>query len=810
MNDLSRDLRYAMRRVRRNPGFSLVVILTLALGIGATTAIFSVVDAVLLRPLPYESPDRLVRLWGDESGLRTGSSWASYPDFVDFEEQVESFGGLAAWSNAGATLTGYGGDPVRVQLRRITHDLFPLLGLAPEIGRGILAEEDRIDAEPVAVLRHGFWTNRLGGDPDIVGKELVLDGRPHTVVGIMPPRFRFGDADAFIPLAHEHAGDSRGAHRILPVARLAPDVTLERADAEVRAVASRLEEAYPEYNSNRTAYLEPLHQAVVGRVSTTLWVVFGLVGLVLAIACANVANLFLARTAELGRDVAIRRALGGGHRHILRQLGSEGLVLGALGGTAGVGLAVVALGALRTLAPAGIPRMEGVELDGTVLIFALGLTLVTALTFTLPPALQAMRVDLQARLKQGGRSAAGGRGRKLPEGVVAFEVALATIAVVAAGLLLNSFLELQRVDAGFTRDSVLVVPLALPEGAYWTQSDPAEDGSRVIAFYGELERRVAALPGVESVAAAYMHPLSGGWESSFQIRGVIEAPPGQRPEARIRPVMPGYFETVGMSLLKGRDFTNRDRFGSPGVVIVNESFAETFFAGGEALGHRVVRQPWWAGQPGEYEIVGVVGDVKMDGLDEAVPTALYFPHAQFPFSDLNLVVAAETDPLSLLPAIQEATWEIDPNLPIENVSTLAEIRSGSVATERFRTLLVAIFASVALLLSAIGIYGVISYSVVRRTRELGLRVSLGAQVTDVLLLIVRQGMTVTGIGLAVGTGAALFVADLLSSLLFGVSPNDPVTFGAVIAVFGAVALAACLVPAWRATRVDPVVALRAE
>ena len=810
MNDLSRDLRYAMRRVRRNPGFSLVVILTLALGIGATTAIFSVVDAVLLRPLPYESPDRLVRLWGDESGLRTGSSWASYPDFVDFEEQVESFGGLAAWSNAGATLTGYGGDPVRVQLRRITHDLFPLLGLAPEIGRGILAEEDRIDAEPVAVLRHGFWTNRLGGDPDIVGKELVLDGRPHTVVGIMPPRFRFGDADAFIPLAHEHAGDSRGAHRILPVARLAPDVTLERADAEVRAVASRLEEAYPEYNSNRTAYLEPLHQAVVGRVSTTLWVVFGLVGLVLAIACANVANLFLARTAELGRDVAIRRALGGGHRHILRQLGSEGLVLGALGGTAGVGLAVVALGALRTLAPAGIPRMEGVELDGTVLIFALGLTLVTALTFTLPPALQAMRVDLQARLKQGGRSAAGGRGRKLPEGVVAFEVALATIAVVAAGLLLNSFLELQRVDAGFTRDSVLVVPLALPEGAYWTQSDPAEDGSRVIAFYGELERRVAALPGVESVAAAYMHPLSGGWESSFQIRGVIEAPPGQRPEARIRPVMPGYFETVGMSLLKGRDFTNRDRFGSPGVVIVNESFAETFFAGGEALGHRVVRQPWWAGQPGEYEIVGVVGDVKMDGLDEAVPTALYFPHAQFPFSDLNLVVAAETDPLSLLPAIQEATWEIDPNLPIENVSTLAEIRSGSVATERFRTLLVAIFASVALLLSAIGIYGVISYSVVRRTRELGLRVSLGAQVTDVLLLIVRQGMIVASIGLAVGTGAALFVADLLSSLLFGVSPNDPVTFGAVIAVFGAVALAACLVPAWRATRVDPVVALRAE
>ena len=810
MNDLMKDTRYALRRIRKNPGFSVVVVLTLALGIGATTAIFSVVDAVLLRPLPYDDPDRLVLLWGDESGLRTGSSWASYPDFVDFEEQVGSFEGLAAWSNAGATLTGYGGEPVRVGLRRITHDLFPLLGIAPEIGRGILPEEDRIGAGPVAILRHGFWTNRLGGDAGVIGATLTLDGRPHTVVGIMPERFRFGDADVFVPLAHEHAGDSRGAHRILPVARLKSNVTLDRADAEVRAVAARLEEEYPEFNSNRSAYLEPLHQAIVGRISTTIWVVFGLVALVLAIACANVANLFLARTAERSRDVAIRRALGGGQRHILRQLGTESLVLGALGGLAGVGLAVGALGALKTLAPADIPRIEGVELNGVVLLFAAGLTLITGLVFTLPPAVQAMRVDLQSRLKQGGRSAAAPRSRKLPEGVVILEVALATIAVVAAGLLLNSFLELQRVDAGFTRDSVLVVPLALPEGAYWTQSDPEEDGSRVLAFYEELGRRVAALPGVESVSAAYMHPLSGGWESSFQIPGVIEAPQGQRPEARIRPVMPGYFETVGMRLLRGRDFRSQDRFGSPGVVIVNETFAETFFPGGEPLGHRVARQAWWAGQPEEYEIVGVVADVKMDGLDEAVPTALYFPHAQFPFSDLNLVVAAERDPLALLPAIQEATWEIDPNLPIENVSTLAELRSGSVATERFRTLLVALFASVALLLSAIGIYGVISYSVVRRTRELGLRVSLGAQVADVLLLIVRQGMTVTAIGLAVGAGAALFATDLLSSLLFGVSPTDPATFVVVTGVFATVALAACLVPAWRATRVDPVVALRAE
>ncbi|MEJ2335660.1 MAG: ABC transporter permease [Gemmatimonadales bacterium] len=810
MNDVARDLRYSLRRIGRRPGFTLVVVMTLALGIGATTGIFSVVDAVLLRPLPYKSPDRLVLLWGDETGRRTGSSWASFPDFVDFEAQVRSFEGLAAWSNASATLSRQGGDPIRVPLRRVTHDLFPLLGISPASGRGFLPEEDRVGAEPVVLLDHGFWAQNLGGEPSALGNSLVLDGQPYTIVGIMPEGLNFGEADIFIPLSPEHAEDSRGAHRILPVARLREGVSLEEADAEVRAVAARLEETYPDHNSNRSAYLQPLHDAVVGQVSTALWVVFGLVGLVLLIACANVANLFVARTAELGRDVAIRRALGGGHRHVLRQLGTESLVLGICGGTAGVLLAVGSLGVLKAMAPAGIPRIAEVGLDGVVLAFAGGLTLLTGMAFTLPPALQAMRVDLHQTLKQGGRTAAGARSGRLLQMVVVLQVALAVVAVVAAGLLLNSFLKLQKVEAGFSDEDVLVVPLALPEGQYWTRGDPEEDGSRAVGFYREVERRIASIPGVTSVAAAYMHPLSGGWESSFWLPGVLEAPEGLRPEARIRPVTPGYFGTVGMPLLRGRDFTKQDGLHAPGVVIVNESFARTFFPEGEPIGHRVARGAWWSGQPEEFEIVGVVGDVKMDGLDEDVPTALYFPHAQFPFSDLNVVVASSTNPSALIPAIRQEIWEVDPKLPVENARTLGEIRTLSVAAERFRTGLVALFAAVALLLSAIGIYGVITYSVARRTREMGLRMSLGAQVLDVLWLVVRQGMTVTGIGLAVGVSVALLITDLMSSLLFGVSSTDPATFLAVSGLFAAIALLACLIPAVRATRVDPVVALRAE
>ena len=808
MEEFARDLRYALRQLVRKPGFAAVIVLTLALGIGANTAIFSVVDGVLLRPLPFDDPDELVILWGDESGQKTGISWTSYPDYIDFERQAESFESLAAWSGQSATLTAYGGDPVRVSVGQVTWNLFSMLGAGPAMGRGFLEEEDQLGAADVLVLSHAFWTNRLGADPDVVGKSLSLDDTPYQVVGVMPHDFGWDDAEVFAPLVPQYGRDSRGAHRILPLARLGDGVALERGDAEVAAIAARLEAEYPDTNTGRGAYLEPLHESVVGDVRATLWAVFGMVGLVLLIACANVANILLTRATERSQEIAVRSALGAGRRHILRQLGAESLVLATFGGVAGIAVAEGGLRLLKALSPGGIPRLDSVTLSGRVMLFAFLVTILTGLVFGLLPSLQATRVNLQARLKEGGRYGAGRQRTRLSQAVVVGEVALALVAVVSAGLLVNSFLRLQKVDAGFSAESVLVVPIALPAGKYWNRGDP--DGRVAVAFYEEAERRVAALPGVNSVAAAYMHPLSGGWESSFIIKGVLEPPQGERPEARLRPVTPGYFRTVGMRLIKGRDIADTDDAGAPGVIVVNESFERTFFPDGDALGHTVERHPWWEALPYQYEIVGVVADVKMDGLTASVPTALYFSHPQFPFSDMNLVIGTDVDANTLLASVREEIWSIDPELPIEGAATLTEIRSGAVASEKFRTILVGMFAAIALLLSAIGIYGVLSYSVAQRTREVGLRMSLGAQTTDVLRLIVRQGMTLTVVGLVVGSILALLATGALSSLLFEVSPTDPVTFAAVVVILAVVALLACLIPALRATRVDPIVALRSE
>ncbi|MCG8468912.1 MAG: ABC transporter permease [Gemmatimonadetes bacterium] len=805
MDDLIRNLRYALRQLTRRPGFAAVVVLTLALGIGANTAIFSVVDGVLLQPLPYDDPDELVILWGDEGGIGTGSSGTSYPDLVDFQDQAASFETLAAWNDETYTLTGYGGEPVRVPLTRVTWDLFPMLGVAPAMGRGFTESEDRLGAPDVAVLTYAFWRDRLGASPEAIGSTLTADGRAFEVVGVMPEGFQWSRGEIYAPLVARWGEDFRGNHRLVPIGRLAAGVSIEEADAEVKAIAARLERMYPEDNTDRSAYLEPYRDTVVGSIRPTLWAVFGMVGLVLLIACANVANILLTRATERGQEVALRTALGAGRGDIARQLVTESLILTGLGGALGLGVAATGLELLRSTAPPGIPRLANVGLDAGVLFFALAITVATGLVFGLLPSLQAARRDLHLKLKEGGRDGGRGRGR-LSQVVVVGEVALAMVAIVAAGLLVNSFVRLQAVDPGFEAESVLVVPISLPDDTYAAPDDPT--ATRAIAFYEEVERRVGALPGVESVASAYMHPLEGGWESSFSIPGVFDPPEGQRPEARLRPITPGYFSTVGLSLLEGRDITDRDAAAAPGVVVVNESFEKTFFPDGDALGYTVRRAQWWEGLPFEYEIIGVVGDVKMDGLDAEVPMAMYFSQPQFPFTAMNLVVATSVPPRSVLPAVQDIIWDVDAELPIENVQTLAELSSGSVASERFRTALVSLFAALALALSAIGIYGVLSYNVARRTRELGLRMSLGARTTDVLRLVVRQGMTLTGIGLLAGVLLSLVATNALATLLFEVSPTDLATFAIVAAVLGAVALVACLLPATRATRVDPMVALR--
>ena len=808
MDDFRRNLRYSLRQIRRRPAFAAVVILTLGLGIGANTAIFSVVDGVLLQPLPYANSHELVILQGDEGGIGTGSSGTSYPDFVDFQKQTESFESLAGWTNVTYTLTGYGGEPVRVPVTRITWNVLPTLGVAPAAGRNFLPEEDQVGAPDVLILGHAFWRDRLGSPADVLGRTLLLDGTPFEVVGVMPEGLPLSRGAVYAPFGAQFGDDFRGNHRMLSVARLADGVSIEEADAEVKTIAARLADLYPEDNTDRSAYLEPYIDSVVGSVRPTLWAVFGMVGLVLLIACANVANILLARATERSREVAVRSALGAGRAHIARQLLSESLVLTTFGGLLGLGIAWGGLRLLQALAPAGIPRLANVSISGGVLLFAALLTVGTGLLFGLLPSLQAARRDLQHRLKEGGRDGAARGTTRISQAVVVAEVALSMLAIVSAGLLVNSFVRLQGIDAGFEAADVLVVPLSLPEGQYFGEDDPTARGA--IAFYEEIERRVEAIPGVTSVSSAYMHPMEGSFESSFSIPGVFDPAEGERPEARVRPVTPGYFETVGVPLVAGRDISDRDGGDSPGVVVVNEAFVRQFFPDGDPLGYTIERGQWWAGLPYQFEIIGVAADVRMDGLEAEVPMALYFSHPQFPFTDMNLVVGTEVPPRSLLGSVQDAVWSLDQQLPIENVATLAELRSGGVAPQRFRTILVSLFAGIALALSAVGIYGVLSYSVARRTRELGLRVSLGARTGDVLRLVLRQGMLLTGVGLAAGTVMSLLATGWLGSLLFEVSPTDPMTFVLVAGVLAAVAFLACLLPALRATRVDPLIALRAE
>ncbi len=811
MGEWTKDLRLTIRRLGRDPGFALVVVLTLALGIGANTAIFTVVDGVLLTPPPYQEPDELVLLWGIETGQRSGSNWASWPDYQDFEQQLSSFSSMAAYGTGGATLSGYGGEPIRVVVGFGTSDLLPTLGLTASLGRGFTAEEDALGGPPVAMLSHGFWQRRFGADSSVVGIDLVLDGAATTVVGVLPPEFRLVDGDVFRPLVPVFGGDARGQHRIVPLGRLAQGVTHERAEQEVVAVAARLEAEYPGSNSNRSARLESLREARVGSVRATLWTVFALVGVVLLIACVNVANLLLARANHRVSEIAVRTALGAERRHIFRQLGTESLVLAFLGGMGGLAVAFGGLRLLRALAPPGLVDVERLALSGSVLLFATLVTGGIAAAFGLIPLRQTSNLNLNERLKSGGRNGSDANRHGLLKGLVVGEIALATIAAVGAGLLVASFLNLQSVDAGFTRDAALIVPIALPPDRYFTAGDENEDGSRPVRFYEEVERRVAELPGVRSVASTYMHPLAGGWESSFWIPGVVENVDGQNPEARLRPVSPGYFETVGLPLLSGRDVDERDNLDAPGVVVVNESFVTTFFPDGDALGRVVARSSaWWARQPTEFEIIGVVADEKMDGLDASVPTALYFSHPQFPFADMNLVVAPEGQVDGLAEAIATVIREVDPGLPVEGVQSLAQIRTALVGPERFRTFLSGLFAGLAILLSAIGIYGVLAYSVSSRFRELGVRMSLGASRTDVVRLILGEGLRLTVLGLVLGLGVSSLVGSALSSMLFGVAPFDPATYALVGGSLGAVALIACLLPAVRATRVDPMVVLRTD
>ena len=807
---LSQDLRYALRTLIRWPGFTAVVILTLALGIGANAAIFSVVNAVLLRPLPFADPQRLVFVFGtptDGDSAKVGAS-SSYPDYVDIRDRARSFSQLAAVSVSQTTVTGKSFEPAIVSGSPITANAFATLGVAPALGRGFLAEEDRPGAPAVVIVSDAFWRQRLAANPNVIGSSVSVNGRPATVVGVMAPRFRFpGATDVWYPVAAPNDPRTRGQHSFAIFGRLAPNATVASATREVGGIARQLEIDYPAINAKRGARVEGMAEAIVGDVRPALLVLLGSVGLVLLIVCVNVANLFLARAAARAREVAVRTALGAGRSRLARQFLTESFVVTAIGGALGLIVAHYASEALVARAPRTIPRAEEIGIDGNVLLFLLILSAITAIVFGVLPALQMSRAMPIAALKEGGRGARGGLARRgLRQMLVVSQVALAVVLVVGAGLLVKSFWKMQQVAPGFVPDRMLVVQIQLPQSRYAGYAE----ADRVRAFYADLQGRLVARPEVQSVAIAMQHPLSPGWTSSFVIDGRQQPPAGQEPESSIRPVSPGYFRAVGARLLQGREIQESDGVGAPGVVVINEAFARLHFPNENPIGRRINRASWWRGMPSQFEIVGVVADERFNGPRAPADPATYFSMAQFTFNDNWVLVRTRNDPSAFVPTLRQIVWAMDRDLPLETVRTMDEIVGDTIADSRFNTALLSLFAVVALLLAAIGIYGVLSFTVAQRTAEIGIRMALGAQRSSVLRLVVGRGMVLALTGVVIGGIGAVFATRALERLVFGVSTTDPAIFGIVAVILSAVAATAASVPALRASRVDPLVALRSE
>ncbi len=807
MQALLQDLRYGVRMLYKNRGFTSVALLALALGIGANTAIFSVVNSVLLRPLPYSDPQRLIVIWENHQ-QRGGAEreWAAPADFRDFRDQTQSFEHVAALLGWGPTLTGQN-EPEDLQGAAVSHDTFTMLGVEPALGRSFTADEDRAGAERVVVLSHRLWQRRFAADPGIIGRSVTLGGDSFTVIGVMPRGFSFpilnnteiwrtaGSALAAIP------GCERGCVILRLIAKLNPGVTLEAARAEMTALTGRLAQQYPDSNKGVGATLVPLHEQLVGDVRPAMLVLLGAVGLVLLIACANVANLLLARAAAREKEVAIRAALGASRARLIRQHLTESLVLAVIGGAVGLLLAFWMVDLLVSFAPKGTPRLDEIAIDPFVLVFTCGIAVLTGLVFGLAPALLSSRTNFNSALKEGGRDSSGtSRGARVRSALVVSEVALALMLLVGAALLIRSFVNLQRVDPGFNAKDVVRVDVTLPRTRYSDRNRPA-------AFYKQLLDRVAALPGVESAGAVSNLPLGGGGtDSDFGIEGRPPAEPEHNSVAWYSSVTPDYFRAMSIRLLRGREFAEADNADAPKTVLISETMARRYFPDEDPVGKRLV----FGGGSDLREIVGVIADVKFFGLNSDARPSMYFPHAQTPARGMSLVVRTQGDPLTLAAAIRGQVSALDRDLAVSNTMTMQELVGESLAEPRFTLLLLGAFAAVAMLLSAIGVYGVVSYSVAQRSHEIGVRMALGAQTGDVLKLVVRQGMVLVLGGVGLGLTAAFALSRVMGSLLFGVSATDVTTFAATSVILAGVALGACFVPAWRATKVDPMIALRYE
>jgi putative ABC transport system permease protein len=802
MDSLLRDLKFSFRSLLKRPGFTAIAVITLALGIGANTTLFSFVNGILLRPLPYKDPGQLVIL--DETAPKQDikSFDVSYPNFVDWRQQNHSFEDIAIYQEGSYSLVG-AGDPEQIPGARISQGLFETLGVPPKLGRSFTAEEDRPETNNTVLISDSLWQRRFGSAETVIGQSLTVNGKARTIIGVMPAGFKFPErAELWVPMALNETLFKRTDHGLSSIARLRPNVTLAQAQAEMNNIARRIEAQNPVTNEGLGVNVFSLRDRLVGDYRYALLILLGVVAFVLLIACANVANLLLARSSARHKEFALRAALGASRARIIRQLLTESALLSLLGAMLGVLMAVWGRNLLLAAIPADMPFWMKFDLDLRVLAFTFAISLLTGLIFGIAPALQGAKPNLNEALKEGGRGGGGGGHNRLRSVLVVAEVALSLVLLVGAGLMVRSFSKLQHVNSGIKPENVLTVEVPLPRAKY-------PEGAQQSAFFQQLVSRVRALPGTSSAAAVSGLPLGSLWGRSLTVEGRPVLSVGQAPSINHSVITPNYFQTMGIPLIEGRDFTDADSAGALRVTIVDERLAREYWPGTSALGKRIRFGPPESNEPW-HTIVGVVGTVRHQRLDRDTRESIYVSYLQIPDRDMTITMRTRGNPLGLVGAVREQVQALDKDQPVTNVKTMDEVISRSIWQQRFYAMLFGIFAALALILAAIGIYGVMSYAMTQRTYEIGIRMALGAGRLNVLKLAVGQGMKLALMGVAFGLGAAFGLTRLMSSLLFNVSATDLGTFASIALLLIGVTLLACYIPARRATKVSPLAALRYE